>query len=428
MKFLVDNLASRLVRTGNLTISYPDGSSGSYGDGSGTPVHMRLKTQRAVRGLAIDPAYYLGHYYGSGDIELAEGDMYALLRTIFTGNPDFRYYDTAWNKVLERLRYVLRWFREKNSIGRSRRNVQHHYDLTGALYDLFLDEDRQYSCGYFERPDQTLDEAQLAKKRHIASKLCINRPGQTVLDIGCGWGGMALYLARHLGAKVTGVTLSDEQHALARQRATDGGLDDTVHFLLQDYRNTEGPFDRVVSVGMFEHVGRPNYLTFFRKSASLLKKDGVMLLHTIGRTDQPTANNPFIEKYIFPGGYIPALSEVMQAIEKSGLAITDIEILRLHYAETLRHWRERFMARREEAKALYDERFCRIWEFYLAASESAFRWQNLVVFQIQLVHDQEAVPLLRDYIGRGEDCLRQHEASSKGRPQGARQFPQEASL
>jgi cyclopropane-fatty-acyl-phospholipid synthase len=201
-----------------------------------------------------------------------------------------------------------------------------------------------------------------------------------------------------------------------------------VKFLLQDYRNTDGPFDRIVSVGMFEHVGRPNYLTFFKKSASLLKRDGVMLLHTIGRTDRPTANNPFIEKYIFPGGYIPALSEVMQAVEKSGLAVTDVEILRLHYAETLRHWRERFMARRDEAKALYDEKFCRIWEFYLAASESAFRWQNLVVFQLQLAHDQEAIPLTRDYIGRGEDCLKAHEGNPKGERRGPRQFPQEAAL
>ncbi len=428
MKFLVDNLASRLVRTGNLTITYPDGASTTYGDGTGAPVHLRLNTRKAIWGLALDPAYYLGHHYGTGDIDLLEGDMYAFLETIFTGNPDFRYYDTFLNRTIERCRYVLRWFREKNDIRQSRRNVQHHYDLTGALYDLFLDEDRQYSCAYFERPDQSLDDAQLAKKRHIAAKLHLNRPGQSVLDIGCGWGGMGLYLARQLGARVTGVTLSDEQHAIARQRAVEGGLDDSVNFLLQDYRNTEGPFDRIVSVGMFEHVGRPNYLTFFRKSATLLKRDGVMLLHTIGRTDQPTANNPFIEKYIFPGGYIPALSEVMQAVEKTDLAVTDIEILRLHYAETLRHWRKRFMARRDKAKAIYDERFCRIWEFYLAASESAFRWQNLVVFQLQLVHDQQAVPLQRDYIGRGEDCLRQHEANRKGEQRGARQFPQEASL
>ena len=425
MKFIIDNLVSRLVRTGDLTITYPDGSQKTYGDGGGTRVHLRFNTRGALLGVAFDPAYYLGHCYGTGEIDLVEGDMYGLLETVFTGNPDFKYYDTGWNRLLDRLRYLSRWFRQLNGIGRARRNVQHHYDLTGALYDLFLDEDRQYSCAYFERPDMTLDEAQLAKKRHIAAKLCVNRPGQAVLDIGCGWGGMALYLARHMGATVTGVTLSDEQHALACKRAHENGLDGKVTFLLQDYRNTQGPFDRIVSVGMFEHVGRPNYLTFFRKSASLLSRDGVMLLHTIGRTDRPAANNPFIEKYIFPGGYIPALSEVMQSVEKSGLAITDIEILRLHYAETLRHWRMRFMARREEAKALYDERFCRVWEFYLAASESAFRWQNLVVFQMQLAHDQEAVPLTRGYIGRGEDCLRLHET---GEQRGARQFPQEASF
>ena len=428
MKFIVQTLVSRLVETGNLTITYPDASRQTFGDGTGNAVHLRLNSRKAVWGLAIDPSYYLGHHYGTGDIDIVEGDVYGLLKTLFTGSPDFKYYDTRWSRVLEGMRYAFRWAREKNGILRARRNVQHHYDLTGALYDLFLDKDRQYSCAYFERPDQSLDAAQLAKKRHIAAKLNINRPGQTVLDIGSGWGGMALYLARQLGAKVTGVTLSDEQHALSVKRAVETGLTGDVTFLLQDYRNTQGPFDRIVSVGMFEHVGRPNYLTFFKKSAALLERDGVMLLHTIGRTDRPSANNPFIEKYIFPGGYIPALSEVMQAVEKSGLAVTDVEILRLHYAETLRHWRERFMARRDEAKALYDEKFCRIWEFYLAASESAFRWQNLVVFQLQLAHDQQAAPLTRDYIGRGEDCLKAHEGNPKGNRRGARQFPQEASL
>jgi cyclopropane-fatty-acyl-phospholipid synthase len=428
MKFIVQALVSRLVETGNLTITYPDGTRQVFGDGTGNPVHMRLNSRKSVWGIAIDPAYYLGHHYGTGDIDIIEGDIYGLLKAVFTGSPDFKYYETFRSRVLEGGRYLLRWAREKNSIVRSRHNVQHHYDLTAKLYDLFLDQDRQYSCAYFERPDQTLDEAQLAKKRHIAAKLNINRPGHSVLDIGSGWGGMALYLARQLGAKVTGVTLSDEQHALSVKRANEAGLAGDIEFLLQDYRNTEGPFDRIVSVGMFEHVGRPNYLTFFKKSASLLKRDGVMLLHTIGRTERPSANNPFIEKYIFPGGYIPALSEVMQAVEKSGLAVTDVEILRLHYAETLRHWRERFMARRDEAKALFDEKFCRIWEFYLAASESAFRWQNLVVFQLQLAHDQEAVPLTREYIGHGEDCLKAHEGNPKGDRRGARQFPQEASL
>ncbi|WP_245423490.1 SAM-dependent methyltransferase [Rhizobium subbaraonis] len=408
-------------------MTFSDGRSMTAGDGTGKPVHIRLNSKRAERGLVFDPAFYLGHYYGTGDIDLVQGDMYDLLETVFTGNPDFKYYDSRWNRLLDRARYLMRWLRERNGIRRSRNNVQHHYDLTGALYDLFLDEDKQYSCAYFEDPEQSLDDAQLAKKRHIAAKLAMGRPGLSVLDIGSGWGGMALYLARNLGAQVTGVTLSNEQHAVSSQRARDAGLEQEVSFLLEDYRNAPGSYDRIVSVGMFEHVGRPNYLTFFRKAASLLKRDGVMLLHTIGRTDAPATNNPFIEKYIFPGGYIPALSEVMRAIEKSGLGVTDIEILRLHYAETLRHWRERFMARRDQAKALYDERFCRIWEFYLAASESAFRWQNLVVFQLQLAHQQEAVPLTRDYLERGEGCLKAREGDGKARA-GARKFPQEASI
>ncbi|MCD2181152.1 SAM-dependent methyltransferase [Rhizobium sp. GN54] len=428
MKYVLSATISRLVQRGNLKLTFPDGTTTEAGDRTGKPVHVRLNSKRAVRGLIFDPAYYLGHYYGTGDIDLVEGDMYDLLETVFTGNPDFKYYDGRWNRLLERMRYPLRWLREKNTIRRSRDNVQHHYDLTGALYDLFLDEDKQYSCAYFETPEQSLDDAQLAKKRHIAAKLTMRRPGLSVLDIGSGWGGMALYLARNLGARVTGVTLSDEQFAVSRERARATGLDDEVRFLLEDYRNVPDTYDRIVSVGMFEHVGRPNYLTFFRKAGSLLRRDGVMLLHTIGRTDAPTTNNPFIEKYIFPGGYIPALSEVMRAVEKSGLAITDIEILRLHYAETLRHWRLRFMARRDEAKALYDECFCRIWEFYLAASESAFRWQNLVVFQLQLAHDQQAVPLTRDYIEHGEGCLKAREGDGKARGGGARRFPQEASL
>jgi cyclopropane-fatty-acyl-phospholipid synthase len=428
MKIILASMISRLVRRGNLKFTYADGETRAFGDGTGKPVHVRLNSKRAQWGLVLDPAFYLGHYYGTGDIDLLEGDMFDLLETVFTGNPNFKYYQSGWNRFLERARYLLRWIREKNDIRRSRDNVQHHYDLTGELYDLFLDADKQYSCAYFEAPEQSLDEAQLAKKRHIAAKLTIGRPGLSVLDIGSGWGGMALYLASNLGAQVTGVTLSEEQLAVSRRRASEAGLENEVRFLLEDYRNAPDTYDRIVSVGMFEHVGRPNYLTFFRKAAALLKQDGVMLLHTIGRTDQPSTNNPFIEKYIFPGGYIPALSEVMRAVEKSGLAVSDIEILRLHYAETLRHWRQRFMARRDEAKALYDERFCRIWEFYLAGSESSFRWQNLVVFHLQLAHDQQAVPLTRTYIDRDEDCLKAREGDGKGRAGGARKFPQEASL
>ena len=277
----------------------------------------------------------------------------------------------------------------------------------------------QYSCAYFERPDMTLEEAQLAKKRHIAAKLRI-KPGHNVLDIGSGWGGLGLYLAKSFEADVLGVTLSTEQHAVATERARAEGLDDRVHFEIRDYRDLSERFDRIVSVGMFEHVGVNHYRTFFDKCATLLKPDGVMLLHSIGRFGPPAATNAFIRKHIFPGGYIPALSEVMPAIEKSGLMVGDIEILRLHYADTLKHWRERFLANRERAKAIYDERFCRMWEFYLSGSEAAFRWQDMMVFQIQLTHRNDTLPLTRGYMEKGEKALAMHEIAHQPLPPKAR--------
>jgi cyclopropane-fatty-acyl-phospholipid synthase len=423
MNRILDRFLHSIVRQGHLIITYADGAKRTYGGGIGKPVHVRFNASKAEWLVAYDPEFYLGHCYAEGMLDIVEGDMYDLLKTAFTGNPDGGLRFKPWMKLLAKIRYGFRFFRENNVTSRARKNVQHHYDLTGELYDLFLDADRQYSCAYFETPATDLEEAQLAKKRHIASKMVMNRPGLSVLDIGCGWGGMGLYLARNLGAKVKGVTLSDEQLAIARKRARDGGLDGDIRFDLQDYRHVEEKFDRIVSVGMFEHVGRPYYDTYFKKAAQLLKKDGVMLMHTIGRVDVPTATNPFIDKYIFPGGYIPSMSEVMTSIERSGLTITDVEVLRLHYAETLKAWRERFMARREEAKKLYDEKFCRIWEFYLASSESAFRWQGLVVFQFQLAHDQQAVPLTRDYIQDAENCLRQIEKKNDA---GSIRFPHEA--
>jgi len=310
------------------------------------------------------------------------------------------------------LRYLVRHARQFNPRGRAKNNVAHHYDLDGRLYSLFLDSDQQYSCAYFEKPDTTLDDAQLAKKRHVAAKLLIGR-GEKVLDIGSGWGGLGLYLAETLGADVTGVTLSNEQLQVSNARAAERNLTRSAKFLLEDYRDIPGPFDRIVSVGMFEHVGVDFYDIYFKRCAELLSDDGVMLLHSIGRSDGPDVTNPFIEKYIFPGGYIPALSEVIPAIERSGLLVCDIEVLRLHYAETLKAWRERFMARRDEAKALYDERFTRMWEFYLASSEMAFRKQNLMNFQIQLAKHQGVVPMTRDYITREEAKLRELERRKK---------------
>jgi cyclopropane-fatty-acyl-phospholipid synthase len=286
--------------------------------------------------------------------------------------------------------------------------VAHHYDINGAIYDLFLDRDRQYSCAYFT-PGATLDEAQLAKKRHLAAKLSL-APGHRVLDIGSGWGGLGLYLAKIGHCDVTGVTLSSEQLRISRERAQREGLARAVRFEFKDYRKVEGRFDRIVSVGMFEHVGVNHYATYFRKVRELLADDGVALIHTIGRSEPPTATNPFIAKYIFPGGYIPALSEVAAAVERSGLVLTDLEVLRLHYAETLRAWRERFLANWDKAAGILDETFCRMWEFYLAGSETAFRYQGLVVFQLQLAKRIDALPTTRDYMLGDEHRFAEHEA------------------
>ena len=310
------------------------------------------------------------------------------------------------NWALPRLvRYVLRRLQQFNWRGRARHNVAHHYDLDGRLYSLFLDGDQQYSCAYFESPDVSLDDAQLAKKRHLAAKLRL-KPGAQILDIGCGWGGLALYLAEIAGAQVTGITLSQEQFHRAQARAIERGHTRDTTFRLIDYRDVEGSFDRIVSVGMFEHVGVGFYDTYFRKCAKLLADDGVMVLHTIGRSSPPSITNPWIAKYIFPGGYIPALSEVLPAIEHAQLMVSDVEVLQLHYAETLKAWRERFLAHRDEVLQLYDQRFVRMWEFYLASSEMAFRAGDMVVFQIQIAKRKGLIPATRDYIAREEARLR----------------------
>jgi cyclopropane-fatty-acyl-phospholipid synthase len=294
-----------------------------------------------------------------------------------------------------RLHGLLRF---ANSLARARANVAHHYDLDSRLYDLFLDGDRQYSCAYFTAPGESLETAQRNKRRHIAAKLLLDRPQLRVLDIGSGWGGLGLYLAEESGADVTGVTLSTEQHAMSNARAEKAGLAGRVKFRLEDYRLATGPYDRIVSVGMFEHVGRRNWGEFFDKVRDLLAPDGVALLHTIGYWDTPGPINPFIRKYIFPGADLPSLGELTARAGAAGLIVTDVEVLRIHYAETLRLWRERFMARRAEAAAIYDERFCRMWEFYLALCEAGFRYRSTVIFQVQLAKRLDAVPLTRDYM------------------------------
>jgi cyclopropane-fatty-acyl-phospholipid synthase len=360
----------------------------------------------------LNPELALGELYMEGTFVVEQGSIADAL-AILLDQPEIL---PRWAKLQWWLRYLVRHARQFNPRGRSKNNVARHYDLDGRLYSLFLDADKQYSCAYFETPDASLDDAQLAKKRHIAAKLLIGN-GDRVLDIGSGWGGLGLYLAEMTGANVTGVTLSTEQLQVSNDRAAEKNLTRSAKFFLEDYRDVSGPFDRIVSVGMFEHVGVDFYETYFRRCGELLTDDGIMMLHSIGRSDGPDVTNPWIAKYIFPGGYIPALSEVIPAIERAGLLVCDIEILRLHYAETLRAWRERFMARREEAVQLYDERFARMWEFYLACSEMSFRKQNLMNFQIQLTKRQGVVPMARDYITHEEAKLRGIERGKRPRLQ-----------
>ena len=401
----LDRFLSRSILKGNLSITASDGKTYRYGDGTGDPVHAHLTDAATENLLLLDPALRLGECYMQGSLKMLEGTIYDFLKVTLSNMPGSVETKNSFAKLALSMRNFGALVGRGNNFMRARRNVQHHYDLSGALYDLFLDDDRQYSCAYFPTPDTTLEDAQFAKKRHIASKLNFNRPDLSTLDIGCGWGGMGLYLAGTFGAKVTGVTLSDEQLAIANKRAVANGLSGRAEFLLKDYRHLDRKFDRIVSVGMFEHVGKKGFNEYFEKAAALLNDDGVMLMHTIGQASPPSATNPFIEKYIFPGGYIPSMSEVLPAIERSGLMLTDVEILRYHYAETLKHWRARFVAHWDDAARLYDEEFCRMWEFYLACSEAAFRFLDLNVFQFQLVKRRDALPMTRDYMVDTERAL-----------------------
>lgn len=410
MDRLLRSLLVKFVRRGSMTFTTADGGRFTCGDGTGEPVHARFLNRDAERRVLLNPELALGEVYMEGSFVIEQGTIADAL-AILMDQPEML---PRWAKLRWWARYFGRHLHQLNLRRRARTNVAHHYDLDGRLYSLFLDADRQYSCAYFETPETNLDDAQLAKKRHLAAKLLVGRDHR-VLDIGSGWGGLGLYLAETTGADVTGITLSKEQLQVSNARAAEKDLTGSAKFLLQDYRDIAGKFDRIVSVGMFEHVGVDFYDIFFRRCAELLTDNGVMMLHSIGRSEGPDVTNPWIAKYIFPGGYIPALSEVMPAIERSGLLVCDVEILRLHYAETLKAWRERFMARREEAVQLYDERFARMWEFYLAASEMSFRKQNLMNFQIQLTRRQGVVPMTRDYIAREEAKLRGLEQRSRPR-------------
>ena len=400
-----------IVKRGQLQLTTSRGSVIRVGDGTGQLVAVRMTTPQTEREILLNPELRLAEAYMDGTFVLEQGSIADFLQLIL--NQDIMRKGPRWSRPRYKLRQLRRRLHQYNPRTRSRRNVAHHYDLDARLYSLFLDSDRQYSCGYFEQPGATLDDAQLAKKRHLAAKLLLRDTDKRVLDIGCGWGGLALYLAEVAGARVTGITLSREQLDVARERAGEHGLEERAAFRMQDYRDLTEQYDRIVSVGMFEHVGVVHYDAFFRTCARVLDRDGVMVLHSIGRSEGPGSTNPWIAKYIFPGGYIPSLSEVLPAIERAGLLVTDIEILRLHYAETLKAWRERFLAHREEVERLYDARFVRMWEFYLAASEMSFREQNLMVIQIQLTKRQGVVPITRGYVGEEEARLRGLEVKSR---------------
>jgi len=394
---LLERMMSAIVRRGTLVMMLPGNRITRHGDGTGSPIHIVFSNAAPLRAIILNPEMGIPEAYTDGHMIIENDDLRGFLTlavsNLAKGNR------SGWQSVLAKGRLALRKARQWNPMGRAQANVAHHYDLSGDLYDLFLDADKQYSCGYYLTPDDTLEQAQAQKKAYIARKLLL-KPDMRVLDIGCGWGGMAITLARDHGCQVLGVTLSAEQHKVATQRVADAGLQDRIDIRLADYRTITESFDRIVSVGMFEHVGAPHFREFFAHTRDKLTDDGVALIHFIGRAFPPGYTHPWIAKYIFPGGYIPAISETMAAVELEGLWATDIEIWRLHYAQTLRQWDDRFMANCDRVVDLYDARFLRMWRFYLVASEVTFRQSKQCVFQLQLSRDLNAVPLTRDYLYR----------------------------
>lgn len=405
---LIDHFFARAIKRGEFTVIHADGTARSFGapDPEIAPVTIRFTDPSVSRRILTDPSLGAAEAFMDGSLLIEQGDILALLN-LFTANNKWEAGTSNLNPGLLKRGFDNIRFRldRINMARRSKRNVAHHYDLSATLYDHFLDADRQYSMAYYTDPANSLEQAQADKKAHIAAKLEI-RPGMKVLDIGCGWGGMALYLHAKTGAEVLGVTLSEEQLKIARERAEKAGVADKVKFELIDYRHVTGQFDRIVSVGMFEHVGTAHYRTFFRKCRELLNEEGVMLLHTIGRAGGPGVTDAFTAKYIFPGGYIPALSEIVRGHEGMRLFLTDVEVLRLHYAYTLQAWYDRATAAKAEIVALYDESFFRMWTFYLAGSLCAFRNGGLVNYQLQYSRSRTALPITRDYMAEAEERLR----------------------
>ncbi|HAM46556.1 MAG TPA: SAM-dependent methyltransferase [Alphaproteobacteria bacterium] len=402
--FPLSHMLRRFVQSGCLYVFDPDGKRHVFqGAEPGPEVTMRLHDRALIWRLVLNPELAAGEAYMDGTLTFENGGVAEFLR-LFARN---RYHlaDHPVQVQMQKLRLALRRFHNRRiNRQKAQKNVAHHYDLNRELYELFLDRDMQYSCAYFIDPEDTLEQAQAQKKRHIAAKLQL-ADGQRILDIGCGWGGMALYLAQCADVEVLGITLSTEQLDLAMQRAEAAGLADRVKFELKDYRELDGTFDRIVSVGMFEHVGTANYWDFFAQINRLLDPDGVALLHSIGHMSPPSTASPWLDKYIFPGGYSPALSEVLTAVEPNQLWVTDIEVLRVHYAQTLEEWNRRFQANRARIAEIYDERFCRMWEFYLISCAQMFRTGAQMVFQMQLAHKRDAVPLTRNYMFENERRL-----------------------
>ena len=401
---LIDKLLGQLIREGELTLVFPDGKERTFGPGGGHAIRVRLNDRRVAFDVARNPRLGIGEAYMDGRITIENGSILDLVELVVGAN---RWEDKgggrkALNKGKKRWKALFR----RNPAKRSRQNVAHHYDIGNDLYRLFLDEDLQYSCAYFTDPKNTIEQAQLDKKAHIASKLLLE-PGQRVLDLGCGWGGLALYLNRVADVDVLGVTLSEEQLKVARQRAADAGVADRVKFELIDYRSVEGRFDRIVSIGMFEHVGAAHFDEFFAKCRELLTEDGVMLLHTIGKYGKTAAPDPFTDKWIFPGYHLPSISQLAASTERVKLITSDLELLRIHYAYTLRHWLARATANRDKIVALYDERFFRMWEFYLAGGIVAFDNGSMCNFQAQYIRDRTALPITRDYMVETERKYRE---------------------
>ena len=391
---ITKSLLGKIIKVGNLTWISPNGELNTYGDGSGEPIRIRTTNSFSELKFLMDPSVHFGESYMNGSLIVEEGQIHDFLKLIFLNtNSEIDHWVMKLSKIVRKIQNKIR---TSNYISKSKHNVAHHYDLSDKLYELFLDPDRQYSCAYFNSPNDTLEQAQINKKELISKKLLLEE-GQSVLDIGCGWGGMAAHIYKKSNANVVGVTLSEEQVTYAKQRKIDEKLD-KVEYRLQDYRNVNETYDRIVSVGMFEHVGTSHYQEFFNKVYDLLNDTGVALIHTIGRLTEPTNNDPWIEKYIFPGGYIPALSETMFRVEKSGLTLADVQVLKFHYAETLKRWRYNFYDNIDKVKELYDEKFCRMWDFYLSSSQASFEEAGLVVFQLQLSKQKKTVPDKRDYL------------------------------